>query len=301
MLRLDNLPAETQRVFSYLASNTLLKRFTLIGGTALSLQIGHRSSEDLDFWVPASCMPTNDVNGIVSMARDAGLDIQLVTPNEKIINAKINHGINLLDYARDYAINGVKVTFFSRHDPLYRHFDTFPRLHGTDTAFQIMGQEGIFAMKSHVIYQRVRSRDIFDLKTFIQNGKSIPDIFAAALASDCNCTQEYAKSVLTGEIPLDKDDEGMSGIGITETIENLYDFFRNAIDNHERLIQREAPGLARISLSALTDRHAYKRAQSPARPALTPEQQAALRDRLGEQARSVGARQQPDPDADLEL
>jgi len=53
-----------------------------------------------------------------------------------------------------------------------------------------------------------------------------------------------------------------------------------------------------ISLSALTDRHAYKRAWPAARPALTPEQQAALRDRLGSQARSADARQRSDPDAD---
>ena len=51
-------------------------------------------------------------------------------------------------------------------------------------------------------------------------------------------------------------------------------------------------------LSALADRQAYKLAKAPTRPALTQEQQAALRDRLGSQARSADARQRPDPDTD---
>jgi len=60
-----------------------------------------------------------------------------------------------------------------------------------------------------------------------------------------------------------------------------------------------APKPKTISLSALADRQAYKRVKAPPRPALTQEQQAALRDRLGEQARSAEARQRPDPDDGL--
>ena len=57
-----------------------------------------------------------------------------------------------------------------------------------------------------------------------------------------------------------------------------------------------SPGLARISLSALGDRQAYKRAKAPTRPALTQEQQAALRKRLGDVGRSADATQRPEPD-----
>ena len=49
-------------------------------------------------------------------------------------------------------------------------------------------------------------------------------------------------------------------------------------------------------LSALADRHAYKLAQAPGLLALTQEQQAALRKRLGDVGRSADATQRPEPD-----
>ena len=76
----------------------------------------------------------------------------------------------------------------------------------------------------------------------------------------------------------------------------------NLIDRASAMIRQTVfGGTAKpngISLSALGDRQAYKRAKAPTRPALTQEQQAALRDRLGSQARSADAAQRPDPDAD---
>ena len=79
---------------------------------------------------------------------------------------------------------------------------------------------------------------------------------------------------------------------VTQTLEGI------GQDARQEQNAAPAPKPNTISLSALTDRQAYKRAKAPTRPALTQEQQAALRDRLGEQARSVDAAQQPDPDAD---
>jgi hypothetical protein len=48
----ETLPKNTSRVFHYLSDKTpvFLESFYLSGGTALSLQLGHRESEDLDFF-----------------------------------------------------------------------------------------------------------------------------------------------------------------------------------------------------------------------------------------------------------
>lgn len=43
------MPAGTAALFEEIRENPLLNPFILIGGTALSLHIGHRVSEDLDF------------------------------------------------------------------------------------------------------------------------------------------------------------------------------------------------------------------------------------------------------------
>ena len=44
------MPSETADLFTKLRGNPLLHPFFLIGGTALSLHIGHRVSEDLDLY-----------------------------------------------------------------------------------------------------------------------------------------------------------------------------------------------------------------------------------------------------------
>jgi hypothetical protein len=48
-LKLEFMPEATQKNFARLKDDPRLAGFTLVGGTALALQIGHRVSEDLDF------------------------------------------------------------------------------------------------------------------------------------------------------------------------------------------------------------------------------------------------------------
>ena len=49
MLKLDFLPQNTQKLFHRLKDDSRLGSFTLVGGSALAMHIGHRLSEDLDF------------------------------------------------------------------------------------------------------------------------------------------------------------------------------------------------------------------------------------------------------------
>lgn len=235
MLRLDSLPEKTLKVFECLAVNERLHGFTLIGGTALALQISHRKSEDLDFWLPAEKMDKETISAAVRATQQAGFVAQLVSPHDKIVAAKIN-GRDLLAYAQDYVIGGVKVKFFARADTAFQHFDTYPRIASSATSFGIMDFEGIFSMKSYVIHQRVRSRDLFDLKTFVQRGKTIEDILQAGSAADPACSSEYAKSVLLGDVPLDKEDEGFDSVDVTEKLEDIYSFFEIAINEFEQAL-----------------------------------------------------------------
>jgi hypothetical protein len=235
VLKLDSLPERTRRVFDHLSANALIQDFTLIGGTALALQIGHRRSEDLDFWLPTERLNRSAISAAVRMAQQAGFQAQLVTPHDKIVFAKIN-GYDLLSFAQDYVIGGVKVTFFSRADAAFQHFNAFPRVPHPDTSFRVMDTDGLFAMKSYAIHQRVRSRDLFDLKTFIENGKTISDILQAGPTADPSCSIEYAKSVLIGDVPLDKEDEGFDSIGVADKIDDIYSFFEAAVNDYEQAI-----------------------------------------------------------------
>lgn len=240
MLKLDSLPDATRRLFDHLATNVLLRDFTLIGGTALTLQIGHRHSEDLDFWLLGERLDKKNISEIVRLAQKVGFKAMLATPHHQIVAAKIN-GCDLLERVQDYVIDGVKVTFFARADGAYRYFDTLSRVAtDVDISFRVMGEDGLFAMKSYVIHKRVRSRDLFDLKTFMLRGRRLDEILEVATMADPACSQEYVKSVLIGDVPLDKKDEGFESIGITEPIEDIYSFFKSAVNDYEQAIAEEA-------------------------------------------------------------
>ena len=50
MMHTNTLPGNTSSVLQKLSQLNMLQNFYLTGGTALSLQIGHRESQDLDFF-----------------------------------------------------------------------------------------------------------------------------------------------------------------------------------------------------------------------------------------------------------
>lgn len=244
MLNLNSLPEQTRRVFEYFAAISAFRDFILIGGTAMALQVSHRRSEDLDFWLPAERINKGLISTAIKTAQQAGFHAKLVTSHDKIVAAKIN-GYDLLSYAQDYLVDGVKVTFFSRSDTAFKHFQMFPCELRPDTSFRIMSIEGIFAMKSYVIHQRTRSRDLFDLKVFVENGKTIDDILQAGPAADPACSIEYAKSVLVGDVPLDKEDEGFDSIGVNVNIDDIYAFFKAAVNDYEQAVAAKIIGSIR--------------------------------------------------------
>jgi hypothetical protein len=45
----QHIPIATAKVLQILAKEKFIKNFTLVGRSALALQLGHRQSEDLDF------------------------------------------------------------------------------------------------------------------------------------------------------------------------------------------------------------------------------------------------------------
>jgi hypothetical protein len=231
MQNLERLPEATRLVFEHLARN--LRDFTLIGGTALALQVGHRYSESLVFWLPSQKLNRHEIAYIVRTAENAGFRVSKVTLSSLILQARLN-GVDFNNYLQDWAFDGVKVTFFARCDLPFQHFNEFPRVLDSDVSFPIMGIDGILAMKSYVIHQRVQSRDLFDLKVLMENGKSLDDLLKAAVLADPSCSPDYAKRVLSGNIPLDFADAGFETTGDVETIESIHEFFRDAIQDYER-------------------------------------------------------------------
>lgn len=231
MLKLEAMPARTRRVFEVLANEPLMQGFVLVGGTALSIQIGHRLSEGLDFWFPGAAMSKARVDAVLLNLGKLRIPHECVTPAWQISQARMN-GIDLLSQCRDHVVDGVKVTFFTRDDVPYRHFAVFPRIEGR-AQFSIADEETLFNMKSWLITQRVKSRDLFDLMVLLQRGKTLQDSFDAGANADPAFQREYAKEVLVGNIPVDKGDEGFESIALDVALEDVYRYFLSAVNEYE--------------------------------------------------------------------
>lgn len=240
-LKLEFMPVATQKNFARLKNDHRLEGFTLVGGTALALQIGHRTSEDLDFNIFGQKLPVGRIDSILDELASGGVTIEsLITPEQKL-GFKINTSENLDHYIQDYLIDGAKVTFHSRNasDRPQRQIDflkSSPKLEIVKGGFDVLGLDGLFTMKSIVVYDRVRSRDIFDLMILTRDhGYTLKDIFAAidAYQPIRHKDPEYFKSVVTGLIPVDENDEGFSSIRLNVKMDEIYKHFKILINDYE--------------------------------------------------------------------
>jgi hypothetical protein len=247
------LPEKTRSLFNRLIEEPLMRGMTLVGGSALALQIGHRVSEDLDFTVFGPKIPAARIDALMAGLEKEGRVVSLLTPQSSIERFKINTGKRLLDYARDYVVDGAKMTFFARgagEGVTQAQLDWLtaaPRAH-SGKGFDILGLEGVFAMKALLLGDRARSRDLFDLMAVIQShGYTLDQAlgFVKKLAPIEHRDIERHKAVMTGVIPLDSEDEGFESIGVEMSMEDIYAFFEEQIAGLERRLARAAMARAR--------------------------------------------------------
>ncbi|GEM_PF-2184067 len=147
----SSMPKETFELFSKgLAFLPEIKRWTLVGGTALAIHYQHRLSEDLDFFIKNSTLRQDRkrIDKMIENLEKKGFEAVKIYEDESQI---------------DFEINGVKVTFFAsslnilKKDNIY--FENIA----------VAGIETIKAMKIDVILNhRILSRDFFDIATIMK-------------------------------------------------------------------------------------------------------------------------------------
>lgn len=232
MLNLDALAPKTRPVYELLAQQRALENFVLVGGTAMALQMGHRLSEDLDFWLPAERISPYAIDRMMNELKAQGHAVVFATPPAAVSAFRINSGEDLRWYAQDWAIDGVKVQLFCPQDVAYDHFRTYPRQAAKDlgASFDVATLNAIFAMKSYTIHRRTRSRDIVDLWHFLQQGKTLANILQTARLASPSVSDEHAKAVLCGDVPLDAQDEGFALLAPGLNLQQVYADFAKAVD-----------------------------------------------------------------------
>lgn len=240
-LQMDFMPEATHKNFVRLKDDVRLAGFSLVGGTALALQIGHRISEDLDFNIFGQKLPIRAIDGVLNTLAASGASIESLITSEQKSRFKINTSESLDHYVQDYLIDGAKVTFHSRNenDRPRQQIDFLKSAHKVRVCkggFDVLGVDGIFVMKSIVVYDRIKSRDIYDLMVLTRDhGYTLDAILSAidAYQPIRDKDPEHFKRVVTGVIPLDQGDEGFSSIHVNVKMDAIYKHFKKLINDYE--------------------------------------------------------------------
>ena len=260
MFKTHSLPPSTQAVFSRMAASELTQGFLLIGGTALALHIGHRLSNDLDF---IFCerngkLPTARIDSLIRSLREQGCQADLVVDSAQESTFRINSGERLSDYARDYNVDGVKVTFFAANPneqpKRFAFWQSCPRDMQKGCVFAVLSLDALKTAKTLVLQDHVRSRDLFDLMVLMRDCSYTIEAFFDTVYRLADGTQdgEVERLILRGLIPLDKRDEGIESVGVGVPMHEIYAFF------NERLTDCEA----RVHAAHLRDARAGTQTQN---------------------------------------
>lgn len=167
---------QTRHVFHALAGNPSIHEFLLVGGTALSLLVKHRLSEDLDFASSNIRLNRRAISNIIQGLRAQGLEVKQQF-NLAAQQDFEDTGLDLHDYQQDYDVDGVKLTFFS----LLEEGRKVLSLRQTKIieGIPVADIDTLFRMKSLVLTQRLTSRDLFDLHYLVtQHNYTVGQIFS---------------------------------------------------------------------------------------------------------------------------
>ena len=162
---MKGLSRQTEEIFEQISKLNCIKNYTLIGGTALALQLGHRLSEDLDF-----CKWRKSRNDFVR------IDEWKQITDELTAIGRIEKNI-LDDNHIDFNVNGVKITFYADNEfKEPKELIKQPFLNN----IKIADIKSIGIMKVALMLHRNSHRDYYDIYSILQSGILLKDIVYGA-------------------------------------------------------------------------------------------------------------------------
>ena len=144
------LPNTASLLITMIQECYFLSKYVLVGGSALTLHLCHRKSEDLDFFTYDDNFDKKEIFEYIKQFK-----------NKEILNQT--------DEQIDLLLNGVKVTFFNASWGFLK-----PEIIQN---FNLASLKSISAMKVNVLFLRAKFRDYYDIYFLIKNGMSLEDIF----------------------------------------------------------------------------------------------------------------------------
>ncbi len=222
----SKLLPETARLWRRLETEPLLTGFVLIGGTALSLRIGHRISEDLDFAYLGDLLPTLRMRQFTRTLNADGFHFE---PNQDIRAAQdfINSGLLLEDHQQNFLVNGaIKASFVRLDNPVTALLSGTP-----DSQLRVATLDEIFKTKALVCAERSKSRDWFDLHILLTRiGYTMKDLYLAFEEADCPHSFKVAEQRLRACVRAKTDEGYQQLVEPAPSLEELRMFFNAALD-----------------------------------------------------------------------
>lgn len=161
---MKGLAPNTALIFEAISRLECIKPYVLVGGTALSLQLGARQSEDLDFM---SWRKSRNEKREVDWPR-IKKELETVGDVEKYDILDIDHV--------EFNVNGVKLSFYA--NPNYSPVkETIACLNNVVLA----DKTAIGAMKMEVMLRRSQFRDYYDIYSLLESGENLSDMMRLAL------------------------------------------------------------------------------------------------------------------------
>ena len=160
-----SLAPHTGKVFEAISRLECIKPYTLVGGTALSLQIGKRQSEDLDF-----------MKWLSKKGEKPEVDWPAIKKELESVGEIRSFEIGSLDLA-SFNFEGVNLTFYAAPRKAIKSMVRIPYLNNLCLA----DMESIGAMKMETMLRRSKFRDYYDIYSILLEGGDINKMIAEAL------------------------------------------------------------------------------------------------------------------------
>ncbi len=161
---MNGLAPHTGRIFEAISRLECIKPYVLVGGTALSLQLNTRQSEDLDFM---SWRTTKNERREVDWPK-IRKELEQIGTIERC---------DILDFDHvEFVVDGVKISFYAspNYSPLQNEITYLNNLRIADLT-------AIGAMKMEVMLRRSKFRDYYDLYSLIIAGVDLTSMINLAL------------------------------------------------------------------------------------------------------------------------
>jgi len=233
------LRADTARIWQHLEHQPALAGFVLIGGSAITLHISHRLSEDLDFAWTGQRLPRAQLQALRQLSAAAGISFQPADDSTAVDEFE-NAGMELHDYQQDFLVAGkVKVSFFTADEPLSRVLAADK----SDSGPRVASLDELFASKCLITASRSKSRDWFDLHCLMtRHGYTMTDFHAAFVKAGIPGQFDLAMQRLCSGRPS-LSDEGFEHIAPqAPSVEEMRGFFIQQRDQYEQAVaRRELP------------------------------------------------------------